>query len=36
MIAGTSKIQFLIDNGGTAKEYTDFGVMAIDTAVAIA
>ena len=36
MIAGTSKIQFLIDHGGTAKEYTDFGVMAIDTAVAIA
>ena len=36
MIAGTSKIQFLIDHGGTQKEYTDFGVMAIDTAVAIA
>ncbi len=36
MIGGTSKIQFLIDHGGTAKEYTDFGVMAIDTAVAIA
>ncbi|MBP8169098.1 MAG: N4-gp56 family major capsid protein [Azonexus sp.] len=36
MIAGTSKIQFLIDNNGTQKEYTDFGVMAIDTAVAIA
>ena len=36
MIAGTSKIQFLIDNGGTQKEYTDFGVMAIDTAVQIA
>lgn len=36
MIGGTSKIQFLIDNAGTAKEYTDFGVMAIDTAVAIA
>lgn len=36
MIAGTSKIQFLIDHGGTQKEFTDFGVMAIDTAVAIA
>ena len=36
MIAGTSKIQFLIDHGGVAKEYTDFGVMAVDTAVAIA
>lgn len=36
MIGGTSKIQFLIDHGGTQKEYTDFGVMAIDTAVAIA
>lgn len=35
MIAGTSKIQFLIDHGGGAKEYTDFGVMAIDTAVAL-
>ena len=36
MIAGTSKIQFLIDQGAGAKEYTDFGVMAIDTAVQIA
>jgi len=36
MIGGTSKIQFLVDHGGTAKQYTDFGVMAIDTAVAIA
>ena len=36
MIGGTSKIQFLIDHGGTAKEYTDFGVIAVDTAVAIA
>ena len=35
MIAGTSKIQFLIDQGAGAKEYTDFGVMAIDTAVAL-
>ena len=35
MIAGTSKIQFLIDHGAGAKEYTDFGVMAIDTAVAL-
>lgn len=35
MIGGTSKIQFLIDHGD-AKEYTDFGVMAVDTAVAIA
>jgi len=36
MIGGTSKIQFLVDHGGAAKQYTDFGVMAIDTAVAIA
>lgn len=36
MIGGTSKVQFLIDHGGAQKEYTDFGVMAIDTAVAIA
>lgn len=36
MIGGTSKIQFLIDHGGAQKEYTDFGVMAIDTAVTIA
>lgn len=35
MIAGTSKIQFLIDHGDE-KQYTDFGVMAIDTAVQIA
>lgn len=34
MIAGCSKIQFQIDHGD-AKEYTDFGVMAIDTAVAL-
>ena len=35
MIGGTSKIQFLIDHGDE-KQYTDFGVMAIDTAVQIA
>lgn len=34
MIAGCSKIQFQIDHGD-AKEYTDFGVIAIDTAVAL-
>lgn len=34
MIGGTSKIQFMIDHGD-AKQYTDFGVMAIDTAVAL-
>jgi N4-gp56 family major capsid protein len=32
MIAGKSKIRFLIDHG-PQKEYTDYGVMAIDTAV---
>lgn len=35
MISGTSKIQFLIDHGAGAKEFTDFGVMAVDTAVAL-
>lgn len=35
MIAGKSKIRFEIDHGD-AKEITDFGVMAIDTAVALA
>lgn len=35
MINGKSKIRFLI-NHGTQEEYTDFGVMAIDTAVKIA
>jgi N4-gp56 family major capsid protein len=35
MIHGMSKIRFLIDHG-TQKEYTDFGVMAIDTAVRLA
>lgn len=35
MIAGCSKVQFQIDHGD-AKQFTDFGVMAIDTAVAIA
>lgn len=35
MIHGVSKIRFLIDHG-TQKEYTDFGAMAIDTAVRIA
>lgn len=34
MIAGCSKIQFQIDHG-ESKQYTDFGVMAIDTAVAL-
>ena len=32
MVNGKSKTRFLIDHG-TQKEYTDFGVMAIDTAV---
>lgn len=32
MIAGCSKVQFQIDHGA-AKEYTDFGVTVIDTAV---
>ena len=32
MINGKSKTRFLIDHG-TQKEYTDVGVMAIDTAV---
>lgn len=35
MIAGKSKVRFEIDHGD-AKEITDFGVMAIDTAVALA
>lgn len=35
MIAGCSKIQFQIDHGDS-KQFTDFGVMAIDTAVQIA
>ena len=35
MISGCSKIRFQIDHGDS-KQYTDFGVMAIDTAVAIA
>lgn len=35
MIHGISKIRFLIDHG-TEKQYTDFGVMAIDTAVKLA
>lgn len=34
MINGCSKIRFLIDHG-PQKQYTDFGVMAIDTAVAL-
>jgi hypothetical protein len=34
MINGCSKIRFLVDHG-TQKQYTDFGVMAIDTAVAL-
>ena len=32
MIAGTSKIRFEIEHGD-GKQFTDFGVMAIDTAV---
>lgn len=32
MMAGKSKVRFLI-NHGTQEEYTDFGVMAIDSAV---
>ena len=35
MIAGMSKMRFLIDHGGADPEYTDYGVMAIDTAVAL-
>jgi hypothetical protein len=35
MIHGMSKIRFLI-NHGAQKEYTDFGCMAIDTAVRLA
>lgn len=35
MVGGKSKTRFLI-NHGTQDEYTDFGVMAIDTAVKIA
>ena len=35
MIHGISKIRFLIDHGAE-KQYTDFGAMAIDTAVKIA
>lgn len=34
MINGKSKIRFLIDHG-TQEEYTDYGVMCIDTAVAL-
>jgi len=34
-IFGKSKVRFLIDHG-TQEEYTDFGVMAIDTAVKLA
>jgi len=35
MISGRSKIRFLIDHG-SEQQYTDFGVMAIDTVVRIA
>lgn len=35
MVSGKSKVRFLIDHGAQ-EEYTDFGVMAIDTAVKIA
>ncbi|TJZ62544.1 phage capsid family protein, partial [Chitiniphilus eburneus] len=35
MISGKSKVRFEIDHG-TQKEITDFGVMAIDTAVKLA
>lgn len=35
MVSGKSKVRFLIDHGNQ-EEYTDFGVMAIDTAVKIA
>lgn len=34
MINGCSKIRFLIDHG-SQKQYTDYGVMAIDTAVVL-
>ena len=33
MIAGMSKMRFLIDHGGAAPEYTDNGIMVIDTIV---
>ncbi len=36
MIGGKSKIRFEIDNNGVGKEPTDFGVIAIDTAVKLA
>jgi hypothetical protein len=34
-VAGRSKIQFLVDFGDT-QQYTDYGVIAIDTAVRLA
>lgn len=36
MINGMSKIRFLVDYGADGEQYTDHGVMAIDTAVRIA
>lgn len=35
MISGKSKVRFLVDHG-TQTQYTDYGIMAIDTAVKIA
>lgn len=35
MVNGKSKVRFLIDHG-TSEQYTDFGVMCIDTAVKLA
>jgi hypothetical protein len=34
-INGRSKIRFLIDHGASGSQYTDYGVMCIDTAVRI-
>lgn len=36
MMNGSSKIRFLIDHGSLGKQYTDNGVIAIDSAVKIA
>ena len=35
MIAGMSKIRFLLDHGGANPEYTDNGVIAVDSAVSL-
>jgi len=36
MMNGSSKIRFLIDHGSAGKQYTDNGVLAIDSCVRIA